>query len=228
MTAIDVRNNSTVGCCFYVAREEKMYVSGDMKLGGLQIVEKCKYMSMIKRLPSLTGGKVKQYAQPTVVLAPTRINDDVEMFLNPTKVSDGPSEQATVFQDAHVYESRPAHEFAYDSSRTKLEDLLHSIEELHRNSVDAMSHMSFVAPGDEDADQGSIASLDPGLSARKGRTLRLSAMVDLDSKVSVGCAGAVLNYLQRRKAGQCLPREGHTATAFQISTIEFFSLKDVM
>ena len=37
--AIDVKNNNTVGASFYVAREEKLYVSNDMKYGGLEVVE---------------------------------------------------------------------------------------------------------------------------------------------------------------------------------------------
>ena len=41
ITAIDVRNNKTVGCCFYVAKDQLLSVSGDVKLGGLEVVEAC-------------------------------------------------------------------------------------------------------------------------------------------------------------------------------------------
>lgn len=37
--AVDVRNRGTVGCAYYVAREEKMYFMEDVKLGGVDIVE---------------------------------------------------------------------------------------------------------------------------------------------------------------------------------------------
>ena len=43
VTAIDVRNNNTVGCCSYVAREEKLFVSSDMKYGGIEIVDACTF-----------------------------------------------------------------------------------------------------------------------------------------------------------------------------------------
>ena len=139
---------------------------------------------------------------------------------------------------------RPSHEFSYDSGRSKLEDLLHTIEtegsdasgrsgpsSIDRGSAEetrAVDRMAIIAPGDDEADQNSVTSLDPGLSARKGRTLRLSTVIDLDSRVSVGCAGAVLTYLQRRRAGQYLPRDGEAAAPFRISKIEFFSLDNVM
>ena len=37
--ALDLRSSDTVGCSYYVAREEKLYLMGDMKIGGLEIVE---------------------------------------------------------------------------------------------------------------------------------------------------------------------------------------------
>lgn len=37
--AVDVRSRGTVGCAYYVAREEKLYFMEDVKLGGADIVE---------------------------------------------------------------------------------------------------------------------------------------------------------------------------------------------
>jgi len=37
--AVDVRSRGTVGCAYYVAREEKFYFMEDVKLGGADIVE---------------------------------------------------------------------------------------------------------------------------------------------------------------------------------------------
>ena len=39
--ALQLRSRDTVGCSYYVAREEKLYLMGDMKIGGLEIVESC-------------------------------------------------------------------------------------------------------------------------------------------------------------------------------------------
>ena len=38
--ALDLRNRDTVGCSYYVAREEKLYLMGDVKFGGVDIVER--------------------------------------------------------------------------------------------------------------------------------------------------------------------------------------------
>lgn len=40
--AVDIRDRGTVGCSYYVAREEKLYFMEDAKLCGLEIIEACK------------------------------------------------------------------------------------------------------------------------------------------------------------------------------------------
>lgn len=40
--AIDLRDRGTVGCCYYVAMEEKLYLMEDVKHGGLEVVQACK------------------------------------------------------------------------------------------------------------------------------------------------------------------------------------------
>jgi len=39
--ALDLRNSHTVGCSFYIAKEETLYLLGDVKHGGLDIVDTC-------------------------------------------------------------------------------------------------------------------------------------------------------------------------------------------
>lgn len=39
--AVDLNGATTVGCCYYVAREEKLYFMEDMKLGGPDVVDAC-------------------------------------------------------------------------------------------------------------------------------------------------------------------------------------------
>ena len=129
------------------------------------------------------------------------------------------------FRDIHVLQMRPSQEFAYESGRRQLEDVQHLVDQLGNNGP---SMMDFVVPCEEDMDQDTVASLDLGLSTRRGRTLRLSSVIDLDSKLSVGCSGALLLYLQQRKAGRYLPREFDTANMFRVSALDFFSLDNVM
>jgi DNA mismatch repair protein MSH5 len=37
--AVDFRGHNTVGCCYYVARDEKIYFMEDVKLGGFDVVD---------------------------------------------------------------------------------------------------------------------------------------------------------------------------------------------
>ena len=37
--AVDLRDRGTVGCCYYVAREEKLYFMEDVKHGGLDVID---------------------------------------------------------------------------------------------------------------------------------------------------------------------------------------------
>ena len=39
--AVDVKSRGTVGCAYYIAREQKLYFMEDVKLGGPDIVEAC-------------------------------------------------------------------------------------------------------------------------------------------------------------------------------------------
>ena len=37
--ALDLRERGTVGCCYYVAREEKLYFMDDVKFGGMDVID---------------------------------------------------------------------------------------------------------------------------------------------------------------------------------------------
>lgn len=40
---VDVTPRGTVGCCYYVAREEKLYFMEDIQIGNVDIVDNCEY-----------------------------------------------------------------------------------------------------------------------------------------------------------------------------------------
>ena len=67
-----------------------------------------------------------------------------------------------------------------------------------------------------------------GCTSRQGRLLRVSAYIDMESRLTVGCAGALLTYIGRRKAVEYLPNDADAVGSFRISTIEMFSLKEQM
>lgn len=63
--AIDMREKGTMGCAYYIAREEKLYLMQDIKMAGLDIVD-----------------TLKTHAQPTLILISTRSDEQLEGHLS--------------------------------------------------------------------------------------------------------------------------------------------------
>lgn len=85
----------------------------------------------------------------------------------------------------------------------------------------------FFVPSSDLAGSEEVSPEDMGFSLSEGRLLYISSSVDMENPVSIGCAGAVLTHLQRRRA---------TATSigplddfpFKVRYVEMFSLRDSM
>ena len=129
-------------------------------------------------------------------------------------------EPQTTGQALHILDRRPSLDFGYEAGKTKLVNAYANVE--------SAASLSLITPGDLEnhdiQDQGH--SIIP--AGQLGIMLKLCAKVDIESRVSVGCAGAVLTYLQRRRAVESLPRNAADSGIFRISAIEMFNLKDTM
>jgi len=64
--AIDMRDHGTIGCAYYVAREEKLFLMEDIKMGSVDLVD-----------------TLKIHASPTIVLITTKSDDKLEQCLKP-------------------------------------------------------------------------------------------------------------------------------------------------
>lgn len=118
-------------------------------------------------------------------------------------------------------EVRPGLEFGYEHGKTKLLSTCTDADREH--------HIAFLTPGDADMNEPDLISNVMGYNGRKGTLLHLSSMVDLESRLSVGCAGAVLTCLQRRKAVNHLNTSADDAPSiFDVSTISMFNLDKTM
>jgi len=124
------------------------------------------------------------------------------------------------FRLPYVLEIRPSPEFGYEAGKNKLVNL--------GLGSDAESQVSFLTPGDTDAYDDQNGGNDTGYTGRQGTLLRLSGKIDIESRLTIGCAGAVLTYLQRRKAVYYLPGDTDANLAFRILTVEMFSLGGFM
>ena len=76
--------------------------------------------------------------------------------------------------------------------------------------------------GGDDDDDGQ------GFTRDQGLMLRLAGWIDLESRLTVGCVGAVLNYLQRKRAAEYLPGDRAAELAFRVTEIQMFSLDGTM
>ncbi|KFY27431.1 hypothetical protein V493_03503 [Pseudogymnoascus sp. VKM F-4281 (FW-2241)] len=203
--SIDMRDRGTLGCAYYIAREEKLFLMEDIKLSGLDIVD-----------------TLKLHASPTVVLISTKSDDALEDHLvKEAKDASSGGNPDAIF-GAYILDSRPSAEFQYEAAKSKLV----SCDLSGSNGP----RMQFSTPGDElMGNMGYIQDPeDYEAAGYQGRLLRLAGCIDLESRVSIGCAGAVLNYLARRRTTEYLPGDQEALVAFHVSTIEMFSLADMM
>ncbi|RAL65195.1 hypothetical protein DID88_001301 [Monilinia fructigena] len=186
--AIELKERGTIGCAYYIAREEKLCMMADISMAGLDIID-----------------TLKIHAEPTETLE-NRLQKDAK------GIDRG---DANEIFGSYVLDSRPAAEFYYEAAKNKLASL--EIEGARGAS------MILATPGDRKCDQAELSG-----TGRQGRLMRLAGWIDLDSRLSIGCAGAVLSYLGRRRSVEYLPNDEAALIAFRVQTIEMFSLADIM
>lgn len=172
---------------------------------------------------TLTRRSVKLFAEPTIVLVSSRCDQAVFDRLDPDARDgqasiDGRSNDPTRL--AYLLECRPGAEFGYDSARNRL-------VKLRLGQTDG-PRVTFITPGDIMAEYEDRNAQDAGFAGRQGQLLRLSGWINIESRTTVGCAGAVLAYLQRRRTTAFLPGDEAAAAMFRVSTLEMFSLSGSM
>ncbi|KAF2198323.1 hypothetical protein GQ43DRAFT_465698 [Delitschia confertaspora ATCC 74209] len=203
--AVDVKERGTVGCCYYVARNQKLYFMEDLKLGSVEVVD-----------------ALKVYIEPTVILISTKSDDTILDRLDPEAATRRSDYDLTSidyqFHLPFVLELRPPSEFSYEAAKSKLENL--------RLGDDNAPGLTFVVPGEAPITQ----NFEDGITSagQQGQLLRLSGWVDLESRLTVGCAGALLSYLQRRRAAAFLPGDEAAHLLFRISSLGMFTLRNTM
>ena len=115
---------------------------------------------------------------------------------------------------------RPSAEFEYEAGKNKLAGL--------KLRSDAERLGTIITPGSHNAYEDYEDHNEVGSSGHYGKLLRLAGCVDLESRLTVGCCGAVLAYLSRRKAVQFLPGDVAADSLFRVSKVEMFNLNNTM
>ncbi|CEO58793.1 hypothetical protein PMG11_03495 [Penicillium brasilianum] len=198
IAAIDTKDYGTVGCAYYSAEEEKLYLLGDSRSGGIEAID-----ALILQI------------KPTVILTSSRVELPSARGREQSLAHDNDSLSYLPYQ----VDVRPNQEFSFPNAQNSLValDLSSSHEERIRFFVPSSG-----LNGPEEVNPENM-----GFSLHEGRLLHVSSSVDMDNPVSIGCAGAVLTHLQRRRA---------TATrigplddcVFSIRSVEMLGLQDYM
>jgi DNA mismatch repair protein MSH5 len=117
-------------------------------------------------------------------------------------------------------EIRPSQEFAYEAAKTKLINL--------ESNLPGNSATDFLVPGEASTYEDEHDHENFGSTNRQGKLLRLSCWIDLENRISVGCMGAIVTHLQRRRAADYLPDDPDAQWAFRIRSLVMVSLQDTM
>ncbi|OAX78300.1 hypothetical protein ACJ72_07395, partial [Emergomyces africanus] len=200
--AMDMKERNTVGCCYYVTHEQKLYLLEDTTSGGLEAIE-----------------TLKLDVEPTVVLLSTRADQNTSNLGQDGYGIQPADRNDDQFQLPYHVDVRPVQEFSFEGAKLKLASL-----RLNTSRDDTR----FLVPGDTFSMNQNGDETELGFTDHQGRLLNLSSSIDMDNRISIGCAGALITYLQRKRAAECLSRDHSGNDSFNIQSIEMRSLKDTM
>ena len=115
---------------------------------------------------------------------------------------------------------RPNPEFSYEGAKNKLVNL--------QSILAGEEGVTFLIPGESLTYDDGQEHDEFGSTNRQGKLLRISGWINFDSKVSVGCVGAALTYLQKKRAAEFLQDDPDAQQAYRITRMEMFSISDTM
>jgi DNA mismatch repair protein MSH5 len=113
---------------------------------------------------------------------------------------------------------RPTPEFSYSNAERKI--LALKVSSIHEE------HIRFFVPQNGLAGPEEVSPEEMGFTLQEGRLLHMSSSVDMENSVTIGCAGAILTYLQRRRA--VAPTPLGERTEYRVRALQMFNLRDSM
>ncbi|XXG99069.1 hypothetical protein Hte_005403 [Hypoxylon texense] len=182
--AIDMKDNGNLGCAYYIAADETLFLLEDVAMSGIDLVE-----------------TLVLHVNPTTVLISARASETLATYL--AKGAQGVDGNQN---------------FRYEVGREKLLGL--DLEMPGRHNI---LYTSVVDGGVDEMDEFGTQE-----NSRQARLMRLGTSINLDSRLTIGCAGAVLGDIQRRKTAHYLPNDPDALVAFRIRSVEMFALFDSM
>ncbi|KAJ5291761.1 DNA mismatch repair protein MutS core [Penicillium angulare] len=198
IAAVDLKDYGTVGCAYYSAEDEKVYLLGDSRSGGMETID-----ALITQI------------KPTVILTPPRVDLTSIQGEKQSLAQGNDSSSYLPYQE----DVCPTQDFSYSNAKKRLIalDVSSSHEDRLRFFV---PHSGLTGPEEVDPDN-------MGFTLHEGRLLHISSAIDIENPVTIGCVGAILTYLQKRRAIST-SLEHVDSCAFRVRSLEMFSLKDTM
>lgn len=112
---------------------------------------------------------------------------------------------------------RPAAEFDYDRALIKLSQLC--------SSTQNETLMRFLVPGEPPAN---TSPDEFGMTDTQGKLFQISAYLNLENEMSIGCVGAILCFLRRSRSAMDLPDYHDRNVSVRINQCGMFSLQGTM
>ncbi|EXJ88115.1 hypothetical protein A1O1_05043 [Capronia coronata CBS 617.96] len=204
IVAIHLKENGKVGCAYYIAAEEKLLCMEEVDGGGSQVIE-----------------RLKIDLQPTTVIVSPQSDgvsgsSDTQVRRQVSLVDSDDNHHPLPYE----MEIRPSHDFGFEGALNKLLNL--PVLSSHENASE------FFVPGESVTLDEELQPDQLGLTSRRGKLLQISSWLDLNNRLSIGCAGAILGYLQRRRPAQDLPYGPDANPTWCVRRLEMFHLKGTM
>ncbi|KAF5020717.1 hypothetical protein F66182_7279 [Fusarium sp. NRRL 66182] len=197
--AIDMKDNATIGCSYFSTSDAVLYVSEDISTASLGIAE-----------------QFFLHVEPTSVLVSARAPEEFREHLDKFATSVSFSEDAS---GGVIFRGLQSSEFSTETARERLIGL-----QSHALSPTGIVFSAVI--GDKPAEESM-----PGLTQPEShafRSLRYGGYINMNSQVSVGCAGALLGDLLRRRSTGFLPDGQVAGVLFRVLNIRMFSLSAYM
>ena len=113
---------------------------------------------------------------------------------------------------------RPNEDFSYERAKRKLITM--------QSAFQSRQQVKFMIPGESTAYEDEQYEF--GFTGKQGRFLQVSSLLNFDNRASIGCVGAVLTYLQRRRNAEYLYENLDAQDEYPIAYLEMFTLKQTM
>ncbi|CAP65007.1 uncharacterized protein PODANS_1_13960 [Podospora anserina S mat+] len=168
--AVNMDREGKVGCAYYSAVDETLFLEDDIAMGGIETVE-----------------TFLLHLEPTSVLISNRAADSLVQFLEPNAQKFDDDQTSRTDKGPYILRHLVSAQFNYDTARELLANVgIFSDESQEPDPLQVQS-------GEEEPIQciGSSSHIN---------LVRLARIINLESQLSVGCAGAVLTDLERRRA----------------------------